>query len=222
MTEPQSGITPKVKKCKYCGAFTHHRLVEGAELGICPRFLEQADASRKLHETSKPASVEQPTPEYQVGGSSLDVVPPGTEHMKAPDGLVGKIYGVKVLPNTATELAIAIYEQKDLSIEDAMDMALYLDDRYKMTGNIPTSRPDPSTNSLESVEDILHGNMSTYDAERALAAIEANYVSKQKVKDNYTKIIDLITSHATAVQGDEYFVRIKKSSLDELRKELGL
>lgn len=57
-----------------------------------------------------------------------------------PKGLVGDLYGISVLPNTATELAKAIYEQKDLSKEEAMEMAAYLDERYNMTGFVPTRR----------------------------------------------------------------------------------
>jgi hypothetical protein len=53
------------------------------------------------------------------------------------EGLTGDLYEMKILPNTASELVKAIYEQKDLSQADAYDMAAYLDKRYKMSGWVP-------------------------------------------------------------------------------------
>lgn len=58
-------------------------------------------------------------------------------------GLTGKLYGVAVLPNTASELVEAIYKQK-LSEAEALEMAQYLDKRYDMTSYVPkTIFPDP-------------------------------------------------------------------------------
>jgi hypothetical protein len=55
-------------------------------------------------------------------------------------GLVADVYEIKVLPNTATQLVEAIYEQKDLTREDAYDMADYLDKKYGMTDYIKASQ----------------------------------------------------------------------------------
>lgn len=41
------------------------------------------------------------------------------------------IYSVNTLPNTVRELVESIYNQKDLSREDAFDMADYLDEKIK-------------------------------------------------------------------------------------------
>lgn len=56
---------------------------------------------------------------------------------KPRPGLVGRMYEIRVLPNTASELAKAIYHQKGLSESEAMEMAEYLDNRYKMSGFVP-------------------------------------------------------------------------------------
>jgi len=52
-------------------------------------------------------------------------------------GITGKVYEIKVLPNTATQLLEAVYNQKDLSRAEARAMAQYLDDKYNMGEYIP-------------------------------------------------------------------------------------
>jgi hypothetical protein len=54
-------------------------------------------------------------------------------------GLTAKVYEVKVLPNTARQLVEAMRDQKDLSIEEALEMADYLDERYKMSDFVPVT-----------------------------------------------------------------------------------
>lgn len=56
-------------------------------------------------------------------------------------GLTGKLYEIKVLPNTATQLAEAILTQKELTKEEIMDMAGYLDKRYNMSDYVPKTPP---------------------------------------------------------------------------------
>lgn len=46
-------------------------------------------------------------------------------------GLTANVYSFATLPDTVEELVTAIYEQKDLSREDAFEMARYLDKRYE-------------------------------------------------------------------------------------------
>lgn len=56
------------------------------------------------------------------------------------DGLLGMVYEIKVLPNTARQLVEAIRDQKDLSMEEALEMADYLDDRYGMSDYVPSNK----------------------------------------------------------------------------------
>lgn len=53
------------------------------------------------------------------------------------NGLVAKVYEISVLPNTARQLVEAIRDQKDLSMDEALEMADYLDERYKMSDYVP-------------------------------------------------------------------------------------
>lgn len=56
-----------------------------------------------------------------------------------PNGLVGNLYEVSVLPNTASQLVEAVYKQKDLKRSEAREMAAYLDERYSMSDYVATS-----------------------------------------------------------------------------------
>lgn len=60
-------------------------------------------------------------------------------------GLVGSLYEIKTLPNTALQLVNAIYKQKDLSRAEAREMAEYLDERYGMSDYVPTFEPPKVT-----------------------------------------------------------------------------
>jgi hypothetical protein len=55
------------------------------------------------------------------------------------DELVVKVYEVNTLPNTARQLVEAIRDQKDLSMDEALEMADYLDERYKMSDYVPVN-----------------------------------------------------------------------------------
>ena len=61
-------------------------------------------------------------------------------------GLQGRVYGISVLPNTARQLVEAIQTQPDLSKENALEMADYLDQRYGMSDYIPTNHPTTNNN----------------------------------------------------------------------------
>lgn len=54
-------------------------------------------------------------------------------------GLTTTLYEVNVLPNTARQLVEAMRDQKDLSIEEALEMADYLDKRYNMSDYVPVT-----------------------------------------------------------------------------------
>lgn len=59
------------------------------------------------------------------------------------DGLTVDLYEISVLPNTARQLVEAIRDQKDLKMEEALEMADYLDERYGMSDYIPANQPNP-------------------------------------------------------------------------------
>lgn len=57
-------------------------------------------------------------------------------------GLTGDLYEIKVLPSTVRELVEAIQNQPDLSKEDALEMADYLDNKYKISPYVPVEEQD--------------------------------------------------------------------------------
>lgn len=61
--------------------------------------------------------------------------------MKKTKGLTVDVYSINVLPNTARQLVEAIRDQKKLKIEEALEMADYLDKLYGMSDFVPKSVP---------------------------------------------------------------------------------
>jgi hypothetical protein len=96
-------------------------------------------------------------------------------------GITGDVYEISVLPNTATELAEAIYNQKDLSKKDAMDMAGYLDKRYGMSGFVPTNLMDKDDSELDGeLMRILKAKLVVADRCKVQNLIEAEKLKARK------------------------------------------
>lgn len=56
-------------------------------------------------------------------------------------GLTGTLYQVAVLPATVRELVEAVYNQKYLKQEEALEIADYLDEKYNISPYVPTNSP---------------------------------------------------------------------------------